>query len=161
MEEFVIEIFDYLYFKLRKKQLLKAQTKLKKITIGTVFKKITNACWYNNVNYNVILKNSKVLIIILFGTKNNVLIRYHKKNIINVIDYKLFLNEIENQDIKKAIYITTGEFNEEILKYNSITYFNMKIRLEDSKHFLKNQLGIGNNCSHMCKKLNFYRYIPN
>ncbi|AWI07015.1 hypothetical protein [Clostridium drakei] len=123
------------------------EMKLKKVSINEISDSITKSCWNYNIQYEMILKDSNTLLIDLMGKEKEILLKYHKKDIITKNDYEGFINYLESYEIKRGIYITTGFF--EKYMYNNL---HKKIKKIDIKKFIKKQPNID--------KLNFLQYLP-
>lgn len=145
-----------LYLKLRKYEVEKAKAKLKIMNVDIILQCLTKNCWRYGVQYDVIIKTQDYFIIKLFGTRKNVLIKYHKTDIVFLEDYNRFLYEINLNESQKGIYITTGIFNFKMSKF-----LNNRMILEDNIHFIKYQLGFSGTTQEVFyrKKIKFFKYI--
>lgn len=152
-------IIDWICYKLRSEELIRAKKKLKKTDITYVFNTISRICWKNNINYKLLFKNEDILSMRLKGSFESVIIWFHHTNIVKIEDYNRFIIDIENNNSKRGVYITSGSFAEYIQKINN----DNRIILEDNGSFLIKQLGLNFNTDDIFKKryLNFYRYLPN
>lgn len=121
--------------------------KLKKVSINEISDNITKSCWNYNIQYEMILKDSHTLLIDLIGKEKEILLKYHKKDIITKNDYEGFINCLENYEIERGIYITTGFFGKHI--YDNL---HKKVKKIDVKKFIKKQPNID--------KLSFLQYLP-
>ncbi len=142
---------DKSYFNWKRSKLYKDKIKLKKISISEITENITKNCWNYNIQYQIILKNSDILLIKLIAKEKKLLLKYHKKDIIMLRDYEKFLNYLENYDVYRGIYITTGFFEKQTyINVNNI--FHKKVKKIDAYKFIRKQINIS--------KLNFLEYLP-
>lgn len=125
--------------------------KLKKVSISEISDNITKSCWNYNIQYEMILKDSHTLLIDLIGREKEILLKYHKKDIITENDYERFMSYLESYEIERGIYITTGFFQKPI--YNNLhNYLHRRIKKIDIEKFIKKQPNID--------KLSFLQYLP-
>lgn len=152
---------EEIYFKIRKDEINKGKRNLKKLKVNTVYLCITRNCWKYNIQYQVIVKNKDKVILNFKSGEKNTLLQYHKATMVFYREYCKFLNTMDINKIEKGFYITTGIFEEKVLKENKKNLFRKKIKLEDGRHFLKEQLGYGFTINDVFKKkkLNFYKYL--
>lgn len=157
-----MNFIDGLYAKIRSKEIIKAKNKLKKLTVNTITDSITKNCWKNNIQYDIILKNSEELLIKLDGRGKVWLLKYDKKTMIFYDEFDRFLNYMDIYKAEKGIYITIGFFETKILKSCHHVFFN-DVKLIDNIKFIKEQIGYCKKSDEVLKygKLNFYSYFPN
>lgn len=158
----MISIYDKVYFKLREKEVNKAKVIIKRLDIEEVNKRISKICWSNSIEYETILKNSEVLLLLLKGNKDKVLLKFEKKDMVFLDEFDSYLNFFYKYSANKGVYITTGVFEERIKKKCSIIPIYKKIKLVDKYNFIKNQLGINGKAAEEFegRKLNLYKYLP-
>lgn len=144
-------IVDKAYLKLKKDEAYKAKYKLKRINIDMITENITKNCWNYNIHYNIILKNSDFVIIKLTGAERTILFKYHKKEKVLLQEYETFLECLNQHDIERGIYITTGVFDEKINKYIDTSFYK-KVQKIDGIKFMKKQFSI--------EQLSFLEYLP-
>lgn len=156
-----MNFIDEFYLKIRNKEIIKAKNKLKKLTINTIADNITKNCWKNNIQYDVILKNSDELLIKLEGRSKMWLLKYDKSAMVFYDEFDKFLNYMDIYKAEKGIYITIGVFEPKILKSCHHIFYS-DVKLIDSIKFIKEQLGFRKKCEEIFKygKLNFYAYFP-
>lgn len=156
-----MNFIDGLYTKIRSKEIIKAKNKLKKLTVNTITDTITKNCWKNNIQYDIILKNSEELLIKLEGRSKVWLLKYDKKAMIFYDEFDRFLNYMDIYKAENGIYITIGVFEPKILKSCHHIFFS-DVKLIDNIKFIKEQLGYYKKCEEVFKygKLNFYSYFP-
>jgi hypothetical protein len=144
-------LLDKSYFNWKKTKLYKAKIKLKKISISEISDNITRNCWKYNIQYQIILKSSDTLLIKLIGKEKKLLLKYHKKDVVMFTDYERFLNCLENYELERGIYITTGFFKKQT--YNNINnIFHKRVKKIDADKFIRKQINIS--------KLSFLEYLP-
>lgn len=149
-------VFLRLYLKLRKDEVEKAKAKLNIMNIDTIFQCLTKDCWVYGVQYDVVIKTQDYFIIKLFGRRKDVLIKYHKTDVVFSEDYDRFLYEVNLNESQRGVYITTGVFDFKISKF-----FNNKIIIEDNAHFIKYQLGFYATTKEVFyrRKIKFFKYL--
>lgn len=153
---------DFIYYGLRKKEIEKAFIKIKRVKIDTILQTLTKLCWKHNIQYEVFIKTSDLLIIKLIGHKEMILFKYHKATIVARNDIDAFMNLVDENKASKGIYITTGEFSAK-RKINHKSLFSKRdIIFEDGSQFIRRQLGLKGMASDAFKgsKLKFFKYIP-
>lgn len=150
----MLELFNNIYFRLRKNEIQKGKIRLKRVRTDKVLKILTKSIWKENIQYSVLIKTSEVLIIKLKGKKEEVIIKYHRCDMVFADYVQDFIAILNGNDVKKGVYITTGVFERGIS--------NKRVKLEDYKHFLKYQIGILGKIDEIIKKdrLKFFKYLP-
>lgn len=144
-------IIDTAYLKIRGDELYKGKVELKKINIEVVKENITKNCWNYNIQYEIFLKTSNLLIIKLIGREKTILFKYHKKDRVALRDYQDFLNYLEIYSIEKGVYVTTGVFENNISK-NIDNILNRRVKKVDGIKLIKRQLKVNG--------LSFLEYLP-
>lgn len=144
-------LIDKAYTRLRKEELYKGKVQLKKLNTDMVKENITKNCWNYNIQYEVFLKTTNLLIIKLIGKEKTILFKYHRKEKISLRDYEEFLQCLDIYNIGKGIYVTTGIFEDNINK-NIKSIFDRRIQKVDGIKLIKKQLGVN--------QLNFLEYLP-
>ncbi|WP_027626747.1 hypothetical protein [Clostridium lundense] len=159
----MINIYDKVYFKLREKEVHKAKVIIKRLDIEEVNKRISKICWSSGIEYEIILKNSEILLLLLKGNKDKVLLKFEKKDMVFLEEFDSYLNFFYKYSANKGVYITTGVFEEKIKNRCSIISIYKKIKLVDKYNLIKDQLGIKGKATDEIKggKLNLYKYLPN
>lgn len=155
-------LLNTIYCKLRKEEIEKARTKFKMIKIDTILQSLTRLCWKYNIQYEVIIKTSDMLIIKMIGMQETVVFKYHKTDMVLKEDIDLFMNEIDENSACKGIYITTGKFQKiEGIQSKDITAARDCI-LEDGTAFIRRHIGIKGEARRSFKidMLNFFKYLP-
>jgi hypothetical protein len=158
----MVNILDSLYYLLKKDEIEKASTILKRIDIETIFQNLSKLCWNYNIQWEIIIKTNYLLSIKLMGLNQVIMLKYHKTDFVTLEQIDLFLNEIDKTKANKGFYITTGKFQRKNKKNHTINLKDKDLILEDGFIFIKNNLGlIGRAKDHFTiKKLNFYKYLP-
>ncbi|MDP4144598.1 MAG: hypothetical protein Q8936_09010 [Bacillota bacterium] len=154
-------IIDLVYLKLRRKEVAKAQKKLNKITISTIFKCIAKNCWENNINYEVLFRSSNILVIKIIGTREDIIIKYHRTDMVSQNDFIGLMQYMEENFVDKGVYITTGIFDRVVFRRKDKANLK-KIKLENGIQFLKRHLGLLLKAEAIFnhKKFSFHEYIP-
>jgi hypothetical protein len=142
----------------RRKEAIKAKNMLKKIKIDTIYEILTKYCWKYGMQYDILVKNVELMIIRLCGSKEVILVSFSKAEIVYVKEFEQFTMQINMYEGNKAVYITTGIFEEGIEN----NYKQFDVELVDGFHFIKSQIGITSNAEEVFKynKFKFYRYLP-
>lgn len=145
-----------LYLKIRKNEVEKSKAKLKRMNIDIIFQCLTKDCWGYGIQYDVVIKTEDYFIIKIFGSKKDVLIKYHRTDMVFLEDYNRFLYEMKLNNSQKGIYITTGVFD---FKMSRLFYH--KIITEDNIHFIKYQLGFSATTQEVFykKRIKFFKYF--
>jgi hypothetical protein len=160
---YVLGLLNKAYYRLRKSEISKAKSMLKRVKVDFIFEGLTKSCWKNGLEYETLMKNNEVLEIRVKGRKEEVLIKFHKANMVFLEDYERFLLMMETLGIKKGVYITTGVFEGRIIRNNKKAFpFTNNVKIEDNYAFIKSQLGIHVSAADVFKnkKLTFYNYLP-
>lgn len=144
-------IVEKAYLRIRQDELYRRKLKLKKINIDSITEDITKDCWNYNIQYEIFLKTSNLLIIKLIGTERTILFKYHKKDRVLLRDYREFLNRLDICKVERGIYITTGVFEENINK-DEKGIFGKRVKKVDGIKLIKRQLKFN--------KLSFLEYLP-
>lgn len=153
---------NWIYYRFNKKKIEKALLKLKRITIDIVYEILTKNCWNYHIQYEVILKDKYQLEIKLIGEKEIYLFKFHKRLVIEEVDYQKFINLCEIVQASKGIYITTGIFNKNVQGKNRHFIFIKKANLVDGYSFIKSQIWLREKKAphNSYKNLEFFRYLP-
>ncbi|MDT8715397.1 hypothetical protein IAI10_01840 [Clostridium sp. 19966] len=150
-------ICDNLFIKVRKNETFYARYYLNILKVNSFYEAITKKCWELGIQYEVLIKNKYNLEILLMGNSKSILVKFHKAFTVNSIEYQKFIETVESYKISKAIYITTGDFDDTLLyAYHKGVY------LEDGVRFIKYQIGWFKKASEAFKtdNLKVYRYMP-
>lgn len=129
----------------------KLKLKLNRIKIDAITRNITQSCWNYNIQYKILLKTSDLLLIKLIGDNKRVLLKYHKKNKVELREYEKFLYDLDQFNVEKGVYITTGIFDCKIDEYDS-GIFNRKVQRINNTKFIRRQASLD--------KLSFLEYLP-
>ncbi|MCY6369717.1 hypothetical protein [Clostridium ganghwense] len=155
-------IFDFIYFKIKRKEIKKAKYRLRRLKINTVLELMIKNCKEKNVNYNILEHTKSEILIELIGKKYNILLKYDRRDMVFNEEFDSFVDKMKKTKINKGIYITTGLFEGGIHKRGNRIFFPKNIILEDYSYFMKRQLGLRGKTIDVFKnkKLNFYKYLP-
>jgi len=149
-------VFLTLYQKIRKSEVEKAKARLNKMNIDIIFQCLTKDCWGYGIQYDIVIKTEDYFILKLFERRKDVLIKYHKTDLVFLEDYNRFLYELNLNKAQKGIYITTGVFD--FRKYN---FFYNKVIIQDNMDFIKYQLGFYGTTKEVFhkKRIKFFKYL--
>jgi hypothetical protein len=159
-----LDVFDKLYSLIRKEELKKSETMLKKMKIETLFDILSKDCWEYGIQYDVLLKRTDTLEIKMKGRKQHIVLKFHKTNRVSLESYLRFLRILTLSEGQRGVYITTGVFEEHIWEQHKRKgALEKRVIIEDSFHFLRSQIGLANNSEDIFinNRLMFYKYLPN
>lgn len=158
----MVNLYNKIYFKLREKEVRKAKVIIKRLDLEEIDKRISKICWNNGIEYESILKNSEVLLLLLSGNKEKVLFKFEKKDMIFVEQFDSYLDFFYKYSATRGVYITTGVFEQRIKDVCSFIPIYKKIKLVDRYNLIRNQLGVSGKALEEVKgsKLNLYKYLP-
>jgi len=158
----MINLLDSLYYQLKKDEIEKASTILKRIDIDTIFQNLSKLCWKYNIQWEVVIKTNYILKLKLRGNYQIILFKYHKIEMVSLEEIESFMNELDEINANKGFYITTGEFIRRNNGSNKLSLNKKDLILEDNFNFIKNNLGLKGRANEdfKIKKFNFYKYLP-
>lgn len=153
-------LFDFIYFKIKIKEIKKAKYRLRRLKINTLLNLLITNCKEKNIIYNVLEQTKSEMLVELIGSKEKILLKYDRADMVFEEEYDNFIDKIKKAKINKGIYITTGLFQGGL--HGSRVIFNPKVILQDYTCFMKSQLGLRGKTIDIFKnkKLNFYKYLP-
>ncbi len=156
------KLLSRIYYELRKEEICKASTRFKRIKIDTILQSLTKLCWKYNIQYEIIIKTSDVLIMKLIGVQETVVFKYHKTNMVVKEDIEFFMNELDEKKAQRGVYISTGEFQKVEGSILKSLFLKKDCMLEDSTAFIKRHLGMRGTAAKNFKtdRLNFFKYLP-
>lgn len=159
----MLALLDSLYYQLKKKEIEKASTILKRMKIDTILQNLSKLCWKYNIQCEIIFKTNDILSLKLSGNTEIILFKYHKAEVVYRKDVDFFMNELDRYNANKGFYITTGEF--EFKNKSSIKSLFCKndVILQDCFAFIKNNLGLKGKVEKNFKtiRLSLFKYLPN
>lgn len=144
-------LIDKAYTNSKEQEIYRGKAQLKKINIDVIAENITKSCWNYNIQYQIFLKTSNLLIMKLIGIEKTTLFKYHRKQKVSLRDYEEFLRYLDICNIEKGIYITTGIFEESINK-SIKSIFGRRVQRVDGVKLIKRQL--------RANQLSFLEYLP-
>lgn len=158
----MLTLLDSIYYMLRREEIERASTRLKRIKTDTILQYLAKLCWKYNIQYEVIVKTSDVLTMKLSGTKETVVFKYHKSCRVSKEEVDCFMNELDENRAYRGVYITTGEFEVNNKNFFKSLFLKKDILLEDNFSFIKANLGLMGKTirNFRLKNLNFYKYLP-
>jgi hypothetical protein len=162
LEGIMRTLLNKIYYELRKEEIERASTRLKRIKIETILQCLTKLCWKNKLQYEVILKTSDLLIIKMIGNRETVLLMYHKADIVLRSEIDSFMNQLDENRAQRGGYITTGKFQNTGRVHRKRLSFKKDCVLEDSTAFIKRHIGIKGKAASRLRinTLNFFKYLP-
>jgi hypothetical protein len=158
----MLALLGSLYRQLKKEEIEKASTILKRMKIDTILQNLSKLCWKYNIQYEIIFKTNDTLSLKLSGNTEIVVFKYHKVEVVYREEVDFFLNELDENNANKGFYITTGEFATKNKSSIKSMPYKKDVILEDGFTFIKNNLGIKGRAEKDFKinKLNFFKYLP-
>ena len=159
----MVNIYNKIYFKFRKREVCKAKIIMKKLDLDNIDKGISKICWNSGIEYEAILKKPETLLLLLRGKKDVLLLKFVKKDMIFLEEFESYLDDLYKYDVTKGVYITTGVFEQRIRDKCSFIPMYKKIKLVDKYNFIKDQLGVNGKALEVFKENRFklYKYLPN
>jgi hypothetical protein len=124
---------------------------------------LTKGCWEFGVQEKIFIKNNNMLEIKLSRGEKEVFIRFHKVFKVFLEDYEKFIYTLRKIDVYRGIYITTGEFDRDIINsYSRLADTYNKIILEDGISFGRKQIGWRGKARDIFvyRKFKLDRYLP-
>ncbi|NLZ47958.1 MAG: hypothetical protein GX895_04075 [Clostridiales bacterium] len=159
----MLSFMDSVYCRIRREEAEKLRRFIRRLKVLKFYESLTKGCWEFGVQEKIITKNNDILEVKLSRGEKELLIRFHKCFKVLVEDYENFINTLQENDIHRGIYITTGEFHKDIISnYYRLTGANNKVTLEDGISFGRKQIGWRGKARDILvyKKFKLARYLP-
>jgi len=121
------------------KNIEKSLMKFRKISIKKVSQIIIKECIKEKLNYEIIEKNNNEFIVEISSSRKNTLIVFHKALAVTIYDYYKFIRLIQDREIDKGVYITTGVFQQDVYNMAETDRFINRIKLLNGKDFVVKQ----------------------
>lgn len=153
-------LFDFVYFKIKRKEIKKAKYRLRRLKINTLLDLLIRNCKEKNIVYNVLEQSKSEMLVELTGSKEKLLLKYDRSDMVFDEEYDDFIDKMKKNKVNKGIYITSGVFQGGL--HGSRIIFSREVILQDYAHFMRSQLGLRGKTIDIFKnkKLNFYKYLP-
>lgn len=132
-------MFKSFYVLMNSKNIEKSLMKFRKISIKKVSQIIVKECIKENLTYEIIKKNNNEFFIKIISGRKSTLIVFHKILAVTVCDYDRFIHLMQDRNIDKGVYITTGVFQQDVYNRQETDRFINKIKLLDGKEFVVRQ----------------------
>lgn len=132
-------MFKSFYVLMNSKNIEKSLMKLRKISIKKVSQIIIKECIKENLNYEIIKKNNNEFLAEISSNKKKTLIVFHRILAVTIYDYDKFVHLMQDREIDKGVYITTGVFQQDVYNRADTDKFINKIKLLDGKEFVVRQ----------------------
>ena len=113
--------------------------KFRKISIKKVSQIIIKECIKEKLNYEIIEKNNSEFIVEISSSRKKTLIVFHKALAVTIYDYYKFIRLIQDREIDKGVYITTGVFQQDVYNMAETDRFINRIKLLNGKDFVVKQ----------------------
>ncbi|MCX0368971.1 restriction endonuclease, partial [Clostridium perfringens] len=113
--------------------------KFRKISIKKVSQIIIKECIKEKLNYEIIEKNNNEFIVEISSSRKKTLIVFHKALAVTIYDYYKFIRLIQDREIDKGVYITTGVFQQDVYNMAETDRFINRIKLLNGKDFVVKQ----------------------
>ena len=123
------------YVLMNSKNIEKSLMKFRKISI----KKVSQIIIKEKLNYEIIEKNNNEFIVEISSSRKKTLIVFHKALAVTIYDYYKFIRLIQDREIDKGVYITTGVFQQDVYNMAETDRFINRIKLLNGKDFVVKQ----------------------
>ncbi|MFQ6847491.1 MAG: restriction endonuclease, partial [Clostridium perfringens] len=100
---------------------------------------IIKECIKEKLNYEIIEKNNNEFIVEISSSRKKTLIVFHKALAVTIYDYYKFIRLIQDREIDKGVYITTGVFQQDVYNMAETDRFINRIKLLNGKDFVVKQ----------------------
>ncbi|MHC9344933.1 restriction endonuclease [Clostridium perfringens] len=127
------------YVLMNSKNIEKSLMKFRKISIKKVSQIIIKECIKEKLNYEIIEKNNNEFIVEISSSRKKTLIVFHKALAVTIYDYYKFIRLIQDREIDKGVYITTGFFQQDVYNMAETDRFINRIKLLNGKDFVVKQ----------------------
>ena len=127
------------YVLMNSKNIEKSLMKIRKISIKKVSQIIIKECIKEKLNYEIIEKNNNEFIVEISSSRKKTLIVFHKALAVTIYDYYKFIRLIQDREIDKGVYITTGVFQQDVYNMAETDRFINRIKLLNGKDFVVKQ----------------------
>ena len=127
------------YVLMNSKNIEKSLMKFRKISIKKVSQIIIKECIKEKLNYEIIEKNNNEFIVEISSSRKKTLIVFHKALAVTIYDYYKFISLIQDREIDKGVYITTGVFQQDVYNMAETDRFINRIKLLNGKDFVVKQ----------------------
>ena len=127
------------YVLMYSKNIEKSLMKFRKISIKKVSQIIIKECIKEKLNYEIIEKNNNEFIVEISSSRKKTLIVFHKALAVTIYDYYKFIRLIQDREIDKGVYITTGVFQQDVYNMAETDRFINRIKLLNGKDFVVKQ----------------------
>ncbi|AOY55043.1 hypothetical protein [Clostridium perfringens] len=127
------------YVLMNSKNIEKSLMKFRKISIKKVSQIIIKECIKEKLNYEIIEKNNNEFIVEISSSRKKTLIVFHKALAVTIYDYYKFIRLIQDREIDKGVYITTGVFQQDVYNMAETDRFINRKKLLNGKDFVVKQ----------------------
>ena len=127
------------YVLMNSKNIEKSLMKFRKISIKKVSQIIIKECIKEKLNYEIIEKNNNEFIVEISSSRKKTLIVFHEALAVTIYDYYKFIRLIQDREIDKGVYITTGVFQQDVYNMAETDRFINRIKLLNGKDFVVKQ----------------------
>ncbi|MFQ7565223.1 MAG: hypothetical protein ACLRMQ_05700 [Clostridium perfringens] len=127
------------YVLMNSKNIEKSLMKFRKISINKVSQILIKECIKEKLNYEIIEKNNNEFIVEISSSRKKTLIVFHKALAVTIYDYYKFIRLIQDREIDKGVYITTGVFQQDVYNMAETDRFINRIKLLNGKDFVVKQ----------------------
>ncbi|EOU1703990.1 restriction endonuclease [Clostridium perfringens] len=127
------------YVLMNSKNIENSLMKFRKISIKKVSQIIIKECIKEKLNYEIIEKNNNEFIVEISSSRKKTLIVFHKALAVTIYDYYKFIRLIQDREIDKGVYITTGVFQQDVYNMAETDRFINRIKLLNGKDFVVKQ----------------------
>lgn len=75
-------LFDFIYFKIKRKEIKKAKYRLRRLKINTLLDLLIRNCKEKNIIYNVLEQTKTEMLVELTGSKEKILLKYDRTDMV-------------------------------------------------------------------------------
>lgn len=156
----ILHFINTVLLKLHKDKIEKGLIFLNRISVNKINKIITEECHQKSLKYRIISKKNNEVTFKIKRRKKVYIVKYHKTLAVNKLDYNNFLEIYDKNNAKKAYYITTGVFLQDVYNINYNIFFNRPIILVDGINFVVKDKKFYLSKNFSSSNLSFRRYFP-
>lgn len=156
----ILCFINTIIFKLYKEKIEKGLTFLNRVSLNKIQRIIAEECSKNSFRYRIISKKNNEIIFKVKKRNKIYIIKYHKTLAVNKFDYNSFFDLYNKTNAKKAYYITTGVFLQDVYNANYNVFLNRSVVLIDGLRFIVNSKKFYFSKKLYFNNLSFKKYFP-
>ncbi len=156
----ILHFVNTVILKFHKDKIEKGLIFLNRISVSKINKIIAEECHQKSLKYGVISKKNNEVTFKIKKRKRIYIVKYHKTLAVNKLDYNSFLDLYNKSNARKAYYITTGVFLQDVYNINYNLFLNKGIILVDGINFVARDRRFYLSKNFSSRNLSFKRYFP-